>query len=81
MYEVWWAANSRYPALSLSTRLAIAESVVRELLRDGRIGLVRGEWIGPDHEREAVRDTESALRDWSTWVPQPNEPVIWMAHV
>lgn len=79
VYEVWWAANGRYPDLPLSSRLAVAESVVRELLRDGRILLVRGEWIGPRHDREAVLDTEAALRDWSTWVPQPSAPVIWMA--
>ena len=54
VYEVWWSANSRYPDLPLSTRLAIAESVVRHLLREGRDVLVRGEWIGPENEREPV---------------------------
>jgi hypothetical protein len=81
VYEVWWAANGRYPDLSLSARLAIAESVVNELLRDGRISLVRGKWIGPDHKREPIADSEAALRAWSTWVPQPDEPVVWMADV
>jgi hypothetical protein len=28
VYEIWWSANSRYPNLPLSTRLAVAESVV-----------------------------------------------------
>ncbi len=79
VYEVWWHANSRYPDLPLSTRLGIAESVVNELVREGRIVLVRGEWIGPDHEREVLSDQETALRDWVTWVPQPGEPVVWMA--
>lgn len=80
-YEVWWAANSRYPTLPLSERLAIAESVVSELLRDGRVRLVRGKWIGPDHEREPIGDMEATLRAWSTWVPQSDEPVVWMADV
>lgn len=79
VYEVWWAANSRYPNLSLSNRLAIAESVVRDLLSDGRVVLVRGPWIGPDQEREAVADPVGALLDWATWVPQPDQPVVWMA--
>jgi hypothetical protein len=79
VYEVWWSANTRYPDLPLSTRLAIAECVVRDLLRESRIALVRGEWIGPDHERVAVPDQEAALREWLTWVPQPGEPVVWMA--
>lgn len=80
-YEVWWSANSRWPALPVSTRLAIAEAVVRDLIRDGHVTLVRGEWIGPDFEREPVPDVEEALRDWATWVPQPDTPVVWMADI
>ena len=79
MYEVWWQANSWYPDHPMSTRLAIAESVVRDLLREGRITLVHGEWIGPDHAREPVTDADAALRDWATWVPQPGESGVWMA--
>lgn len=79
VYEVWWQANTRYPNQPLSARLAIAESAVRDLLREGRITLVRGEWIGPDHAREPVTDLEAALRDWATWVPQAGQPVVWMA--
>jgi hypothetical protein len=79
VYEVWWSANSRYPDLPLSTRLAIAESVVADLLRDGRVTLVRGEWIGPDHEREPVPNPGDALREATTWQPTPGEPVVWMA--
>ncbi len=79
VYEVWWSANSRWPGLPVSARLAIAEAVVHDLLRDGHITLVRGEWIGPDFEREPVPDVENALRDWATWVPQSSEPVVWMA--
>lgn len=79
VYEVWWHANSWYPDQPLSVRLAIAERVVTDLLSDGRITLVRGEWIGPDHEREPVVDVDTALRDWATWVPHPDKPVVWMA--
>lgn len=79
VYEVWWQANSWYPEQPLSTRLAIAEAVVSDLLRERRITLVRGEWIGPDDAREPVADVDAALRDWATWVPQPDKPVVWMA--
>jgi hypothetical protein len=78
VYEVWWAADSRYPELPLSARLAIGEAVVSDLLREGRVTLVRGEWTGPRHEREAVADEQAALLGWATWVPQPGEPVTWM---
>jgi hypothetical protein len=79
VYEVWWNANSWYPDQPLSTRLAIAESVVSDLLGEGRITLVLGEWIGRDHPGRAVEDVDATLREWSTWVPQPGKPVVWMA--
>lgn len=79
VYEVWWSANSRWPDVPLSTRLAIAESVVRDLLSEGRVTLVRGEWTGPEGEREPVPDPEAALRNWVTWALHPTEPVVWMA--
>lgn len=79
VYEVWWHANSWYPDQPLSTRLAIAESVVRDLLREGRVTLVQGEWIGPHDTREPVADIAAVLRDWATWVPQPDKLVVWMA--
>ena len=77
-YEVWWHANSRYPDQPLSTRLAIAESVVSDL-REGRI--TSRQWCVDrfDHAREAVVDVDAVLRDWATWVPQPDKPVVWMA--
>ena len=80
VYEVWWSANSRWPDLPLSTRLAVAESVVGDLLSDGRVALVRGEWIGPEHEREPVSDPDAVLRNWATWALPPGEPVVWMAN-
>ncbi|CAN5638780.1 hypothetical protein BH11ACT8_BH11ACT8_05220 [soil metagenome] len=79
VYEVWWQANSWYPDQPVSTRLAIAEAVVTDLLREERIRLVRGEWIGPGHPCEPVTDVDAALRDWATWVPQPGVPVVWLA--
>ncbi len=81
LYEVWWSANSRYPSLTLSGRLAIAESVVADLLQEKRIELVRGKWIGTEHPREPVTDVEAALRAFASWVPDPDEPVVWMADV
>jgi hypothetical protein len=79
VYEVWWTANTRFPARSVSDRLAIAESIVSELVTNGTAHLYRGRWIGPTHERQAVpeSDLETILLGWGTWVPQEND-VIWM---
>jgi hypothetical protein len=78
VYEVLWAANTRYPDLALSSRLAIAESVVSEFLSEGLVRLVRGEWTGPDSERDLVEDPSAALFDWATWTLPSGEPVVWM---
>ena len=78
VYEVLWAANTRYPGLALSSRLAVAESVVSELLSEGLVCLVRGEWTGSPSERDLVEDPLAALLDWSTWTLPPGEPVVWM---
>lgn len=79
VYEVLWSANSRWPDLPVSTRLAIAERVVSDLLHEGRVRLVRGKWIGPEFDREPVSDPEAVLRDWATWALPPDQPVVWMA--
>lgn len=78
VYEVWWHANARYPDLPLSTRLAAAEAVVRDLLREGRVVLVQREWASPGDEQTPVTDPEAMLLNWGTWVLPPNEPVVWM---
>lgn len=52
---------------------------MRDLLIEERVILFRGEWIDPDHEREAVTDPDAALRNWATWALPPGEPVVWMA--
>jgi hypothetical protein len=79
VYEVWWTANTRFPERSLSDRLALAEALVADLVRDGTVRLYRGEWIGPAHERQALPDGEvdSILGEWATWVPQQAN-VVWM---
>jgi hypothetical protein len=80
VYEVWTAANCDYPTLPVSERLAIAEQVVSDLLAEGRVTLVRGRWIGPEHDHEAVDDPVATLREWRTWVPEQGS-VVWLLEV
>lgn len=61
--EVWWAANSRFRELPLSTRLAIAEAEVSDLLRERRVSLVRGE--GSARGMNAKLWQMSRLRCWT----------------
>jgi hypothetical protein len=79
VYEVWWTANTRFPERSLSDRLALAESVVSELVGQGTARLYRGRWIGTNHERQAVPGSElgAVLREWGSWVPEEDN-VLWM---
>ena len=69
VYEVWWSANTRWPALPLSTRLAAAERAVRELLDEGRVSLVKRPWVDSTAHDEAVSDVGATLLAWSTWAP------------
>jgi hypothetical protein len=79
-YEVWWEANSRYPLLRASERLAIAERVVDELLAEGRVHLCRKPWISGDYERVSDDEIAATLTDWATWVPQDEPtPMIWLS--
>jgi hypothetical protein len=68
--EVWWAANSLFPEEPLSTRLAMAEDVVRRLLDEGDASLYRSP--GPTSEDApgpvGVAELEEVLRSWSTWI-------------
>jgi hypothetical protein len=68
---VWWAANSLFPDQALSTRLALAEELVRTLIDEGAANLYRSTW--PDSDGEVVADVVNAevdevLRSWSTWI-------------
>jgi hypothetical protein len=68
---VWWAANSLFPEQALSTRLALAEELVRTLIDEGAANLYRSGW--PDSDGEVVAEVvnaevEDVLRSWSTWI-------------
>lgn len=80
LYEVWLAANSLYPDVPMSVRLAAAERGIRRLVADGSVRRWRGQWIGPQHGRESVADADVAdlLLSFSTWSPEDGEPVVWM---
>jgi hypothetical protein len=80
VYEVWWAANSHFPARPLSQRLAMAEQAVAELLGEGAIRLYRGSWDEPEQEQISGADAITILEDWSTWMPEDDD-VIWIGAV
>lgn len=76
VYEVWWAANSAFPALALSQRLRLAEQAVRELLEAGHVDLYRGTW--QENERVAPDENGAILSAWDTWaIPQGPTVFIW----
>ena len=80
VWEVWWGANTRYPHLPLSDRLAIAERVVADLAATGRIRFTSTGWP-PDEDRRvdvALDEAVKLLKEWATWVPAGHEgPLIW----
>lgn len=75
--EVWRDASLRYPEMSASDLLRLAERIVMELLAEGGVRLMRGPRAGPKHERRAVEDPENTIRQWSTWTTDVDE-VTWV---
>jgi hypothetical protein len=76
VYEIGWATNGRYADLPESTRLAIAQQVVRELVNEGRVVLVQAQWPRSSRDGEPITDVESTLSATATWAPE--DPVVWM---
>ena len=62
--------------MPVSQRLALAEDVVRDLLKAGPIKLYRGPWIGDDFVEVPAAKVEELLRQWSSWVTG-QDPLIW----
>jgi hypothetical protein len=67
VHQVLWLANSRYPQLRVSDRLALAEQAIWELLHEGRLEL-----IGPGGPI-ARPGWEPVLLSWETWA-DPRAP-------
>jgi hypothetical protein len=52
VFHIWWSANGMFPDKSMSERLSLSERVMRKLLDEGLVDLVRsgedaippGEW-------------------------------------
>lgn len=89
VYDVWWSANSRYPQLPLSHRLALAERVVSDLIKDGRVTLSLERQSEPWVKRPGEHPRVSSFREpipvdeWAdtllertTWVPQEEGMVV-----
>ena len=66
--HIWWAANSTYPELPLSERLALSEQVIRQILDDGLVVLIRRRRIDNEGEEVPPEQWDSLLKRWDTWV-------------
>jgi hypothetical protein len=83
--EVWWAANSLFPELALSHRLAMAEDLVRLLVEERAADLCRSPFPDPELAHEgpvpvAGDELDDVLRSWSTWITS-EEAVLLRARV
>jgi hypothetical protein len=68
VHQVMWLANSEYPAVRASERLALAEQSIWELLYQGRLRMLTaaGTTVSP-------ADWERVVLNWDTWA-EPNAP-------
>lgn len=65
VFHIWWTANSVFPHKPLSERLSLAERVVRRLLDEGLVDLVRSP---KDESPIAQGKWNDILRRYLTWV-------------
>jgi hypothetical protein len=78
IWEVLWRANSLFPEALMSERVAVAESVIRELQAEGLVQVLQGDpWFGPDDELWPVADVAAILRNWSAWIPR-GDSAFWL---
>jgi hypothetical protein len=73
--HVWWRANTLYPELPASERLALAEQAMHQVLNDGLIVLIRNRTYPHNMGEEVPPDEyDSVLKRWDTWCT-PDEGV------
>jgi hypothetical protein len=66
--HIWWQANTAYPDLPVSERLALAEQVIHQILDAGLVVLTRSGEIPQEGEEVPHVEIESLLKRWDTWV-------------
>jgi hypothetical protein len=73
VFHIWWSANGMFPHKSMSERLSLSERVMRTLLDEGLVDLVRS---GEDDEAPIPRgEWNDILRQYFTWVLHPENGV------
>ncbi len=76
VFHIWWRANSLYPDVAASERLALAEQTIRQLLNDGLVVLIRNRTMDYEGDEVPPDEYDSVLRQWDTWCAPPEEGVV-----
>lgn len=74
--HIWWQANSLYPELPVSERLAFAEQAIRQLLEDELVVLIRNRTIDDEGDDVPPDEYDSVLKRWDTWCVPPDGGVV-----
>jgi hypothetical protein len=78
VFHSWWHANSSFPHLRLSERLAIAEQAISESLSEGVIVLTTNPDAAPG-TFVAPSDYGDVLKRWDTWIADEGVVKIYVA--
>lgn len=72
LYEVIWDLNGAHPQESLGEKYRVAERGVRDLVKQGRIELVRWDYLSQPERRNAIalEDVEAVLMNPASWYPE-----------
>ena len=78
VFHSWWRANSRFPHLPLSERLAIAEQAISESLSEGVIVLTTDPDAAPGNFVAPI-DYADILKRWDTWIADEGVVKVYAA--
>lgn len=78
VFHILWAANGMFPQKALSERLSLAEGVIRKLLEEGLVDLIRSE---EDVAPVLPGQWNDILRRYFTWVPHPENGVTMLFRI
>jgi hypothetical protein len=78
VFHIWWSANAMFPHKPISERLSLSEGVIRKLLDEGLVDLIRSR---NDGSPVPPGEWNDVLRRYFTWVPHPDEGVTMLFRI
>jgi hypothetical protein len=79
LYEIIWSLNTQYPDVSRDLKIAAAQAVVAELLKEGHLAVYRTTWASNRFEPVPQQDAVVALGVPEAWEDPTDQPYFCYA--